>query len=247
MINVSELTRDGKVLLDALVVNKDDSVTVTEDCLVYVPKRFLEGSLGSMSSSSSTINVSCVLGVVFPNRKTYSPITSVMRVNTTPFSIDEQAINGVEYYVLEYNKGDTIFDSLYCIQDTQLSYAYYMELNYYAKLPWYLDQDDLSSIFDNAKSEAGNQVGSDPHIVRVINGVMFRDPDNLDRPYGSSTAIDKGIPPTIVGLNNSAMLADGTFSKLMGGYLQDNIVANIVNPDTRVTDLEQLIKGVPTQ
>ncbi|MNR63461.1 hypothetical protein D3C85_1857800 [compost metagenome] len=55
----------------------------------------------------------------------------------------------------------------------------------------------------------------------------------------------EGRPPAIVGLNNSAMLIDGTFSKLLGGYLQDNTLAAIVNPETKVTDLEEIIKGVP--
>lgn len=246
MIDIKELKRDGLAIRKALITLDDNSVVIDEDCLVYIPKRFLEGELGSQSPSSATINVSCVLGVVFPSRKVYSPITAIVRVNMEPFSIDEESIKGTDYYVLSFNKGDTFFESLYCIEDSQLGYAYYMEFNYYAKIPWYLNRDDLSSLFDNAKDETGNATGSVPQVIRVMNGVQFRDPDNLDTPYSNSKAMDEGKEPYITGLSNSAMLVDGTFSKVMGGYLQDNTVAAIVNPDTKVTDLENLIKGVPS-
>jgi hypothetical protein len=169
-----------------------------------------------------------------------------MDITLVPLSIREVGIKGVQYLVLEFTKGDTVIENRKVIQDPNKPYAFYMEFLYYAKLPWYVDEDILSALFDNARNESGADVGSSPQVMRIFTSLMFRDPDNLEKPYRGSKAMLEGRPPVVVGLNNSGLLIDGTFPKLGGGYMKDNTLAAIVNPDTKVTDLEKVIKGVPT-
>ena len=144
-----------------------------------------------------------------------------------------------------FTKGDTFIENTKVLQDSNKPYHYYLEFFYYAKKPWYLDKFDLTSLFDHAKQESGSTVGSSPQVMRIFNSVMFRDPDNLEKPYRYSKAMLEGRQPVVVGLNNGSMLIEGTFPKIMGGYLRDNTLAAIINPDDRVTDLEKIIRGIP--
>ena len=240
-MEISHLVRDDTKIHKAYTVLEDGSVVANRPMEIHLPKRFVENG---MAVVGETVWTSCVLGLVIPG-ECYAPLLALMDITLVPLSIREAAIDGVQYLILEFGKGDTLIENLDVLQDPNKPHQYYLEFNLYAKIPWYMKKDDLTSLYDYAQYECGGKVGSSPQVMRVLIGLQFRDPDNLDNAYRHSKAMLEGRPPVIVGLNNSAMLIDGTFSKLLGGYLQDNTLAAIVNPDTKVTDLEEIIKGVP--
>lgn len=240
-MELGNLRHDAEAVRKCYTVNKDLSVTANRDFEVYLPKRFVDNGFATVGE---TVQTAAVLGIVVPG-EFYAPMVALTDLTLTPLSIREVAIEGNQYLVMEFTKGDTFIESLRTLEDPNKPYQYYLEFKFYAKRPWYLSEEEMSSMFDNAKWECGSMVGSSPQVMRIFDSLMFRDPDNLNQAYRYSKAMLEGRPPVIVGLNNSAMLIDGTFSKLTGGFLQDNTLAAIVNPDTKVTDMEKIIKGVP--
>lgn len=240
-MDISHLVRNDTKIHNAYTVLEDGSVVANRPMEIHLPKRFAENG---MAVVSETVWTSAVLGLVIPG-ECYAPLLALVDITLVPLSIREAAIDGVQYLILEFGKGDTLIENLDVLQDPNKPHQYYLEFNLYSKKPWYMNKDDLTSLYDYAEYECGGKVGSSPQVMRVFNSLQFRDPDNLDVAYRHSKAMLEGRPPVIVGLNNSAMLIDGTIPKLLGGYLQDNTLAAIVNPDTKVTDLEEIIKGVP--
>lgn len=240
-MDVDNLTRNASRIHKAYTVLEDNSVIANRPLEVFIPKKFVENGMAVVGEKVWT---AAILGLVIPG-ECFAPLLAMMDVTLVPMSIREVAVKGVQYLVLEFDEGDTLIENLGVIQDPNKPHAYFLEFNLYARLPWYMNKDDLTSLYDYAEYECGGKVGSSPQVMRVFNSLQFRDPDNLDIAYRHSKAMVEGRPPVIVGLNNSSMLIDGTFSKLLGGYLQDNTLAAIVNPDTKVTDLEEIIKGVP--
>lgn len=240
-MDVSHLVRSGDRIDKVYTVLDDGSVIANRTLEVHIPKKFVENG---MAIVGDTVWTAAVLGIVVPG-ECYAPLLAMMDVTLVPLSIREAAINGVQYLILDFEKGDTLIENLGVLQDPNKPHQYFMEFNLYARIPWYMNKDDLTSLTDYAAYECGGKVGSSFQVPRVFQSLQFRDPDNLDVAYRHSKAMLEGRPPAIVGLNNSAMLIDGTFSKLLGGYLQDNTLAAIINPDTRVTDQEEIIKGVP--
>jgi len=236
-----ELKHDADLVWSAFTINADGSVTTNRALEVYMPKRFLENGMAVVNDKVQTV---AVLGLVLPG-VAYAPLVALADFTLLPLTIREMAVKGEMYVVMEFVKGDTFIESLDVLQDPNKPHQFSLEFEYYARIPWYLTKDELSGLFDNAKNESGAPVGSSPQVPRINTAMMLRDPDNLSVPYRNSKAMLEGRPPVIVGLNNSAMLIDGTFSKLTGGYLQDNTLAAIVNPDKKVTDMERIIKGVP--
>lgn len=240
-MEVGQLVRNTARIHKAYTVTEDNAMVANGPFEVHIPKRFVENGMAVVGEKVWT---AAVMGLVIPG-ECYAPLLSMMDVTLVPLSIREVAIKGVQYLVLGFDKGDTIIENLDVLQDPNKPHAYYLEFNLYAKLPWYMNKDDLTSLYDYAQYECGGKVGSSPQVMRVFNSKQFRDPDNPDIEYRHSKAMLEGRAPLIVGLNNTSMLVDGTFPKLMGGYLQDNTLSAIVNPDTKVTDLEEIIKGVP--
>jgi len=243
-VDVGQLKRDRTrtLILKALTELEDGSVIAAKDLEIHIPKRFVENGMASVSDVVSSV---CAMGVVIPKEGVYSPLIALSDAILVPLSIRETNIQGNQYLVLEFSKGDTVIQSLNYIMDPNKPYAFTMEFYYYAKIPWYMDHRDVRSLFDNAKAECGETVGSSFQVPRVLTSLMFRDPDNLDQAYRYSPAAKEGRPPVIVGLNNGSMLIDGTFAKITGGYLQDNTLGAMVNPDTKVTDYERIMRGIP--
>jgi hypothetical protein len=220
----------------------DGSVIANRKVEIYLPKRFVDNGMATVSDKVTT---AAVLGLVIPG-ESYAPLIALMDITLVPLNIRESNVNGIQYLVLEFEKGDTVIESLEVIQDPNKPYHFMLEFYYYAKIPWYMGEQEVRGLFDNAKAECGNDVGSTFQVPRVLTSIMFRDPDNPDQPYRYSKAAKEGRPPLIVGLNNGSMLIDGTFAKISSGYLQDNTLAAMVNPDTKVTDYERIMRGIPT-
>lgn len=240
-MDVTDLKRDAAAIHKAYTVLEDKSVIANRTLEVHIPKKFVENGMAVVTDKVWT---AAVMGIVIPG-VCYAPLTALIDVTLIPTSMREVKVNGVQYLVLEFDEGDTLIENLGTVQDPNKPHAYYLEFNLYARLPWFMLKDDLTSLYDYAEYECGSKVGSSPQVARVFNSLQFRDPDNLDVAYRNSKAMLEGRDPVIVGLNNGSMLIDGTFSKLLGGYLNDNTVSAIVNPDTKVTDLEKIIKGAP--
>lgn len=240
-VPVDHLPRNRDRIWKALAEQPDGSVRATEALEVYFPKRFSENGMAVVEEAVVT---AAVIGIVIPG-ECYTPLIALADIILHPLNIRETNVSGEGYFVLEFDKGDTVIDNLEVIADTSKPHYYQQEFNFNAKLPWYVGLTDLTGMYDNAQQECGRAVGSVPQVMRVFNAIMLRDPENVDVPYRNSAAMEKGVPPEIVGLNNGSMLIDGTFSKITSGYLQDNTVATIINPDTRVTDLEAVIRGIP--
>jgi len=103
-----------------------------------------------------------------------------------------------------------------------------------------------SRLFDQSTSETGKPTGTTPQVMRVLNSIIYRDPDDLEKPYRGSKAMKEGRDPVIVGLNNPSMLINDTFSRAIGGYLKDNLLAGIIKPNDKITKMDKLMRGVPT-
>ena len=240
-MDVSGLKRDKAKIRKAYTINDDFSVTANRALEIHIPKRFTDNGMAVIGDRVTTV---LVAGLVIPG-ECYSPWLALVDVTMAPMSVREVGINGIPYYVMEFEEGDTLIENLRYIQDPNKPYFYFMEFDLYAKLPWFMSKDDFTSLYDLAATQSGGNVGGSPQHMRVYCSLMMRDPDNLDNAYRHSKAMLEGRDPVIVGLNNSSMLIDGVIPKLTGGYLQDNTLAAIIKPDTKTTDLEEIVKGVP--
>lgn len=243
-VSVDELKREPHASFErkAFTELADGSVIANRKLEIYLPKRFVENGMATVGDK---VHTAAVLGLVIPG-ECYAPLVALMDVTLVPLNIREMNVKGVQYLVLEFEKGDTVIENLEVLQDTNKPFHYMLEFWYYAKIPWYMGGQEVCGLFDNAKAECGGDVGSSFQVPRVLTSIMFRDPDNPDQPYRYSKAIKEGRPAMIVGLNNGSMLIDGTFAKISSGYLQDNTLAAMVNPDTKVTDYERIMRGIPT-
>lgn len=241
-MNVAELVRNPDKVKKALTILEDGSVIANQNLVVQIPRRFVENGLAEISDIISTIPV---LGIILPDN-TYCCFTSLLRVKLFPTDMRDVSINGDKYVNMEFFKGDTVFENIRSSIDPSMAYYYFMEFVNYAKIPWYMDWKTHSRLFDQASEEMGKEVGTTPQVMRVMYSIIYRDPDDLEKPYRGSVAMKEGRAPIIVGLNNPSMLITDTFSRAIGGYLKDNLLAAVIKPNDKISSMDKLMRGVPT-
>lgn len=239
---ITDLEQNSNKVRKSLIFNEDKSVMVGETTEVYFPQRFVKNGLAEVGDF---VSIFPVLGIVLPN-KCYSCFTSMLKMRMFPSQIEDVGINGDKYFKMIFEEGDTFFENLVSSVDPNVPYYYFMEFVNYAKIPWYMDWKHHSTLFDSAAAELGKKVGSSPQVMQVMYSVIYRDPDDNEKPYRGSKAMREGRAPTIVGLNNPSMLINDSFAKLMGGYLADNLLSSIIKPSDKVTSLDKMIRGIPT-
>ncbi|AUR81009.1 virion structural protein [Vibrio phage Aphrodite1] len=236
----SKLTRNQLLNRKAFKTLEDGSVVATRSLIGYIPQRFVETSLATVTDVVTTIGV---IGFVDPKTDQFFSMFVQSKFNLSPSNMGEESVNGERYLTMEFEEGDLVFRSLSSIQDPNLNYFFYREFSWLSKLPWYVEGKKVRSMFDQAGLITGRSVGSSPAVFRVMTSLNERDPDDPTKPYRYSKAILEGRPPLMVGLNNGSLLIDGTFNRLIGGYDQDNLIMAVLDKDTRVTSEELIIKG----
>lgn len=241
-MDVTNLKKDLGLVEKALKVMPDMSVVALQKLRVCFPKRFEQSNLADISE---TVHVILMLGIIVGN--SYGFLGGLTRVTLHPGDIYEETIGNDRYFILGFEPGDVVIESLTVPIDANIGYYYYLEFTKYARIPWYFDSDGLRSVYDESKYFTGKSMGTSNQAVRVLYSLVERDPDNLDIPFRYSQNLnDPTKKPRIIGINNPGQLLNSTFNRLSSGFMGDNITAGILNPDTKVTDLEEVIRGLPS-
>lgn len=242
-MEIEKLKKDLGRVRSALKIMPDKSVVALERLTVCFPKRFEQSNLAEIADNVTSI---LMLGIVVGN--SYGFLGGMTKVVLKPGDIYEETINNDRYFMLEFEPGDVIIESLIIPMDSNIGYYYYLEFTKYARIPWYFNEEDLLSVYDEAKFYTGKGMGACNQAIRVLYSLVGRYADNMDIPFRYSPDLqDSTKKPRIIGINNPGQLLNSTFSRLASGYMSDNIISGILNPDTKVTSLEEVIRGLPSQ
>lgn len=240
-MDFDKIKKDRERVNTALKVLPDGSVVALKKLTVCFPKRFEQSNLAEISDTVTSI---LMLGVIYED--SYAFFGGMVKVVLKPGDIYEETIKNDRYYMLDFEPGDVVIDALTVPMDSNIGYYYYLEFTKYARIPWYFDADDLLGVYDEAKFYTGKSMGTCNQAIRVLYALTQRDPENMDIPFRYSPKLkDPNAKPRIIGINNPGQLLNSTFSRLASGYMSDNIISGILNPDTKVTSLEEVIRGLP--
>lgn len=243
-MDITNLKKDIERCYSALKIMPDKSVVALKKLKICFPKRYEKSGLAEITETVRTI---LAVGIIVDNY--YSFIGALGEVVMRPGDIIEENINNDRYYVLYFEPGDIVIESLAIPIDNSIGYYYYLEFDKYARVPWYVSKrKEIVSMYDEAKYYTKKSMGNSNNAFRVLMALTGRDPENLDIPFRySEKFFDLSIEPKVIGINNPSYLLTGVFNKFNSGYLRDNILSGIRNPDSKVTDFEKIYRGIPNE
>lgn len=241
-MQISALVRDRAKVLATLVTRSDNSVVTKTGCKICYPARFVERFLAQTGVESMCIG----LFPVIVEDKYYSLVNVNAYISLKPSRTEIRPIQGVDYYVLEFEPGSIVFETLELVQVSDVIFRLFDELFSKGKVPWYIGYEDMGSIFDTASTYAGVNVGSNPEVIQLLAAIVSRDKDNRTTYYRQTVNSRSDLvnrPPVYIPLKSVYYAATSTVTKLAGSYFSDGVTSALLTPSDRVEQIEDILRA----
>lgn len=240
-MDITKLIRNAEKAHAAIKELDDGSLVAVKECKIYVPLRFTECGLAFVGLEKRIVGIyAIVVDNVFYGVSNICALMEITPTSTTKVMVDDE-----EYYEFTFEPGSVITPNVNLIKTDTLVYRIYSEIISKAKIPWYLDYNDLGNIFDTAKYHANANVGENWEVTELIVSLLAR--SNKDRHvYYRSTVknaadLEKN-KPVFTPLRSVQYAATNTTNKITGSYFGVGVNSALVNPTGRVEHIEKLLR-----
>ena len=231
---VKGLKRDPKYI-KSLVEFKDGKIYCKEKCIIEYPAWYEDKDLGE---SREQVSVYGIFAIIVGDKYSVSVIPTLCTSN--PVMVTEIDREGVIYKQLMFGKGDCIISNTTVANYSLKSYNFFEAFFMRAKIPWYVEYEDLAKSMDNLVKYAASEVGGSLVANELITSHITRSLKDKNVYYrqiggtGESAYVD---------LMNVYYSAIGTVNKLGGNYFSNSLVSALVQENTGETKLERHMKG----
>lgn len=235
--------RNKEAVINAIMETEDGRLVAKQDLIVTFPSSYVEHKLALIADD---VTVVAMIGIIVGNQ--YGIIRSTARMIFSPSSRDTEKVGDEVYYMLKFNKGDTIVKNTRLLSEEQLPYWVYREFIALGHVPWYFDYDDLLQYQDLTKKYCLVKLGASSSIRELIASFVGKNPENLRENYIAAInceADKEKIKPVFVGLNKIQLSADTTITKVVGPYFEDGVAAAVTSPiadDSEVDIIERTLR-----
>jgi hypothetical protein len=240
-MNPRQLVRDPARVLACLKELPDGRLVTTKGCKIYIPSRFAERGLASISIDTHIVGIYAI--VVEDKYYGVSMVNAMIRIDPTStmkIDIDEE-----EFYEFEFEPGATVIHSLQLVKTDTLVYKIYDEILAKGRAPWYLGYAELGKLFDTAKKHAGANIGQNHEVTELIVSIIARNAKDRHRYYRTTVKSMDDLqknPPAIIPLRSVTYAATNTTNKLAGSYFSDGLVSALNHPAEREERIERLLR-----
>lgn len=239
-MNPSKLVHNPKAIHDAIHELPNGALVAKKGLKIYVPSQFAEKGLASIGLETYIVGI---YGIVLDDLYYgYSTVNAMIRIQ--PTSTSRVMIQNVEYFEFWFEPGSVMMPSTDLVKVDTLVYRIYDEIISKVRIPWYLNYENLSGIFDTAKYHANANIGQDRKVTELILSFVARDPNDRTRYYRSvikDLSDLKKYPPVYVPMRSVQYSASNTTARIGGNYFADGMNSALINPSDRVERIEGLL------
>lgn len=218
----------------------DAVVFTTQDCTIEVPSRFMERDLGDIGER---ILVYGLFAIIFNDGK-YKVLNVCAKVELFPYQFEKVMVDDTEYYRFGFKKDTPVF-SRTVVRNDLLMYEAFDEFFFKGKLPWYVNHEMKSKVFDTASSHANSNVASNAQAMEFAISLTSR--DNRDRTklirQTATSLADFDKYGTTVPMASVYYGIKSPLNKITGSYFREGIVSSLVNPVDKADRVEQVLRA----
>lgn len=229
------LKRDAERVKSSLKI-VGQSLVATQPTVIHIPARYLDKDLAEISDSFRSLGVFAI-----EVDGHYCVCNTCANVYMTPSSVRTTMVDGSQYYLLEFDKGDVIVPNINLVKIDTLAYYVFDEFIFKGNIPWFLHYEDIAKLFfpETIRKYCGVNLGTSNVVLEMVAATMARD-NNDKRRYYRQTSLEK--EPFFVGLKSSVYGATNVTARLLGSYFDDNLLSATVNPTEKSENVEALLR-----
>lgn len=240
-MDFNTLRRDAQTVRSQQVTTESGSVITTKGCKIYFPQRYIERSLAFVGTESAVCGI---FAIVLPSGE-YSVCSVNALVPLQPDSISKLNYKGVEYVEFTFEPGSVVIKTLDLVVSDVMVYRIYDEFISKGNVPWYMNYDDMASIFDTAAKHGGTNIANSSEVTEMIISLIARSDDRTIY-YRSTVKTAEDLKTKTlnwIGLMSAAYAATNTLSKLGGSYFTEGALSAMVSPTERMEKIESLVRA----
>lgn len=240
-MDISKLKRDPERVRANLKMTQGRTVVTSKLCRIYIPALFAEKQLASIGSEVYILGIFAL--VMDDGYYSVSLTNAMMRID--PATINTVLVDDEQYYEFVFEPGDTVIANTDLVESKTLPYHINETIIARGKVPWYLNYEDVGSLFDSARKYAGVDLGPNDAVLEMIASAIARSPNDPKvyyRQFVKSKEDLKKNPPRFIAFKSISYGATNTTAKLMGSYFETSMNSALVNPSERLEDMEELLR-----
>lgn len=236
-MDISKLSKD-KAKVSSALIHKDQTIVAKVACKIMFPSRYFD--VGLAVSDPDLFSLAIFAIIVEDKFYSLSFASSMMRL--TPTNRYEVMLDEEAYTVLEFDKGSVVTPNRNLVQRDTMIYDIWELFISQGRLPWYLTEETLSTVFEAARKWTGVKLGANPAIVQMIIATVMRVKGNLSKQYRHELIDNPKAQAESVPLRSIIYGPSNTFSRLNGPYFAEGLPTALVNKSERTEPLEEMIR-----
>lgn len=225
----------------ACKVGSDGSVIATRPSKLYFPERFLEKQLAVIGAQNYVVGIFAhVVDDTY-----FATFLGAAMVHVEPTAIATVKFGDDTYLELGFDPGARILVNQEVVQDGMLTYRIYDEIISKGHTPWYMSYDDLIKLLFTANDLAGVNLLANHAMLELNAAAVSRNAANMNQYYRHFIKSYEDIlahPPATIPLMSVSYGTTNTVSRIMGSYWEQGINSALVNPATKVENIERLLR-----
>ena len=226
------MKRDKDFIASKIYV-KDEKIYCKEKCIIEFPKWYEDKELATIQD---TVYFYGIFAIIIEDKYSVSLIPTLCQ--TTPIMIKEINRDDTTYYQFLYGKDDCIINNTKVVKNELLSYNFFEAFYMYARIPWFIEYEDLVRIMDNLPIYANSNVGGNFISNELVTSFITRVKDDKRKFFRQ----DNKRKYEYVDLMNVYYSALSTVNKIAGNYFMESLTSAIVQKETKTTKLEDLVR-----
>lgn len=239
-MDFGKLTRDPKVVTDALVATDDKRLITKKPLRIYTPTFYTERGLAEVGGETHIVGFTTwVVGEYYD----FTMVPAMM--NITPSYVNTVKAKDGEYYEFCFDAGAQVMPTLFLPKEDTMTYKLYTAIHSKAKVPWFATYDTFGETFALAREYAGVDLSRAADKLDVLCALQARSPEDNNvfyRNYITDKAQLVTNPPSYIPINSLVHAASSTMSRIGGRNFVDGLTSALVHPEERVGDLERIYR-----
>ena len=236
------LRRDANRVRSCLKELANGQLLCTEACRIQIPTRYADINIAQIGIETHVYGIFALI----LSDGSYSVTKINAMVHLMPRRTTTVTIENRDYYEFSFEANDVIVASTSLVKRDAMMYNILDEFFFQGKVPWYVNYNDLGTIFDSAKYHAGSNIADSYASIELIASLVSRSEHDLTKYYRSTIADkpDDQLPePAYNSLNDVFYSATNTLNKLAGSYFKDGVISALVTKTQTVSHLERLLRA----
>lgn len=226
------MKRDN-IYINSKLYIKDNKVYTREKTIIEFPKWYENKELLDIQDVTYLYGI---FSIAIGDKYAVSIIPTL--ITTEPVIITEVERDDGIYIQFVYGKDDCIIDNTSVVKKELLSYNFFENFILYAKIPWFIEYEDLIKISDNLPKYAKSNLGSNYIANELVVSFIARCKSNKTLFYRQNTKDDVAYTDLL----NVYYSAVSTLSKLAGNFFTDSLTSALVQKESQSNTLENHVR-----